>query len=124
MYCVIGPGAAAAPSLIRNSPFAGPGRYMEQIPRPESDDAAWFAIPLERWYVEVAEANPHRCRHRGPCGTYFLCDREVCQTGGYQRVELLHSGQLLFHCEGLSLDPNDPRYRKRRAGLSRREDLS
>jgi hypothetical protein len=86
-------------------------------PEPDDDLAAWRAIPLARWYVEVAEANPHRCQHDGPCGDRLLCDREEHRTGGYPTVELLASGVLLFHCENRVVGPTDPEYRRRRGGL-------
>jgi hypothetical protein len=95
-------------------------------PEPVPSDAAapdlaeWHAIPLARWYADVAETNPHRCRHKGPCGERFLCDRDEHRTGGYPTVEVLANDLILFHCEGLILAPNDPEYRARRAGLGRR----
>jgi hypothetical protein len=82
---------------------------------------SWLAIPIERWYREVAEANPHRCQHRGPCGVYLFCDREEHRAGGYRTVELLDSGTILAHCEGLTLHPNDPEYRARHATLTHPE---
>lgn len=87
-----------------------------------SGDDAWQAIPLERWYVEAAEANPHRCDHPGPCGSYFLCSREECRKGGYQTAELLPNGTLLLHCEAAVLTRKDPEYRDRVAGLRSREE--
>jgi hypothetical protein len=91
------------------------------VPSPAPDLAAWHEIPLARWYADVAEANPHRCQHDGPCGDRFLCDREEHRAGGYPTVELLASGRLLFHCEGLNLTPAEPSYDARRANLAPRE---
>jgi hypothetical protein len=105
------------------------------LPAPSPDDspglAAWRAIPLERWYRETAEANRHRCDHGGPCGQWFLCDRQEHRAGGYPTVEMLSRGtpghapgELIFHCEGptATLRPGDLRYETRRAGLARRDD--
>lgn len=85
----------------------------------------WSDIPLERWYVEAALANPHVLHHDGPCGERFMCDREECRKAnrGYQTVELLRDGRLLFHCEGKEFARRDPLNRKRRVGLRSREEI-
>jgi hypothetical protein len=89
----------------------------------EDAHAGWRDIPLERWYIEAAQANPHRCEHPGePCGERFLCDREDHRQGGYPTAELLPNGKLLLHCEALVLTRNDPEYRERLDGLRSREE--
>lgn len=115
-------------SLVPNepAPLAAP-------PTDDSTDpAAWPAIPLERWYREVAEANPHVVSHHGACGQRFLCDKPEHRADGYARVEMLSPGtvghapgELIFHCEGrdATLRPGDLTYEHRRVGLIRREDL-
>ena len=101
---------------------------MDQPTSPVEDEdsgaglAAWLAIPLERWYREVSEANPERIRHDGPCGQRFLCDRAAHRVGGYPAVEMLPNGTIVLHCEGTTLTPNQPEYRERLARLRRREE--
>jgi hypothetical protein len=92
---------------------------------------AWRALRLERWMADVAEANPHTVRHAGGCGERLLCDRPEHRSDGYPRVEILPSGTLgvapgtlIFHCEGLTLPPNDVLYAARRDALRRREEAT
>jgi hypothetical protein len=108
------------------SVFVLDNKETKPAPDPGAESAtpgldAWRAIPLERWYREVAEANPERVRHDGPCGQRFLCDRAQHRQGGYPAVELLENGTLVLHCEGTTLTANDPRYHDRLAALRRRE---
>jgi hypothetical protein len=72
---------------------------------------------IGRWLADVTAANPHFVRHDGACGQRFFCDRPEHREDGYRRVELDANGDLLFHCEKLTLHRGDPSYAERRAGL-------
>jgi hypothetical protein len=68
------------------------------------------------WCADVHEANPHAVKHDGPCGLRFYCPDH--RDDGYRRAEVLRNGDLILHCEGLTLRRSDPCYAVRVAGLA------
>ena len=71
---------------------------------------------LVDWAADVDEANPHALRHDGPCGLRYYCPRHSAD--GYRRAEVLRNGDLILHCEGLTLRRSDPCYYERVAELA------
>jgi hypothetical protein len=93
-----------------------PIRIPPPAPQPDSlVRQLWRRIGT--WLADVATENPHVVPHDGGCGRRFFCDLPEHRVDGYRRVELRDNGDLLFHCEKLTLHRGDLSYAGRRAGL-------
>jgi hypothetical protein len=83
------------------------------VDSPLSSDVVRRAVD---WCADIHEANPHVVRHDGPCGLRYYCPNH--RDDGFRRAEVLRNGDLILHCEGVTLRRSDRCYAERIAGLA------